>query len=111
MAAEVEQGIEIEGSVDLMVQHEDGSITIIDYKTDRVQGELLEERARGYENQLAGYALVIEKMGMKVRNAVLVFANGGAGDTAREYVIEDLEEAKAAALSKIHDEILSPISD
>jgi ATP-dependent exoDNAse (exonuclease V) beta subunit len=111
VAAEVEQGIEIEGSVDLMVQHEDGSITIIDYKTDRVQGELLEERARGYENQLAGYALVIEKMGMKVRNAVLVFANGGAGDTAREYVIEDLEEAKAAALSKIHDEILSPISD
>jgi ATP-dependent helicase/nuclease subunit A len=111
VAAEVEQGIEIEGSVDLMVQHEDGSITIIDYKTDRVQGELLEERARGYENQLAGYALVIEKMGMKVRNAVLVFANGGAGDTAREYVIEDLEEAKAAALSKIHDEIRSPISD
>jgi ATP-dependent exoDNAse (exonuclease V) beta subunit len=111
VAAEVEQGIEIEGSVDLMVQHEDGSITIIDYKTDRVQGELLEERARGYENQLAGYALVIEKMGMKVRNAVLVFANGGAGDTAREYVIEDLEQAKAAALSKIHDEILLPISD
>ncbi len=111
VAAEVEEGIEIEGSVDLMVQHEDGSITIIDYKTDRVQGEFLEERARGYENQLAGYALVLEKMGMKVRSAVLVFANGGAGDTAREYVIDDLEEAKAAALSKIRTEILSPISD
>jgi ATP-dependent helicase/nuclease subunit A len=111
VAAEVEEGIEIEGSVDLMVQHEDGSITIIDYKTDRVQGEFLEERARGYENQLAGYALVLEKMGMKVRSAVLVFANGGAGDTAREYVIDDLEAAKAAALFKIRTEILSPISD
>ena len=110
IAAEVEEGIEIEGSVDLMVQHEDGSITIIDYKTDRVQGEFLEERARGYENQLAGYALVLEKMGMKVRSAVLVFANGGVGDTAREYVVEDLETIKEAALSKIRDEIQSPIS-
>jgi len=111
IAAEVEEGLEIEGSVDLMVQHEDGTITIIDYKTDRVQGEFLEERARGYENQLAGYALVLEKMGMKVRRAVLVFANGGVGDTAREYVVDDLETAKEAALSKIRDEIQSPISD
>ena len=93
-----------------MVQHEDGSITIIDYKTDRVQGEFLEERARGYENQLAGYALILEKMGMKVRSAVLVFANGGVGDTAREYVVEDLETIKEAALCKIRDEIQAPIS-
>ncbi|MBT3863205.1 MAG: UvrD-helicase domain-containing protein [Chloroflexi bacterium] len=111
VAAEVEEGIEIEGSVDLIVQHEDGTITIIDYKTDRVQGEFLEERARGYKNQLAGYALVLEKMGMKVRSAVLVFANGGVGDTAREYVVDDLEAAKAAALSKIRDKIRSLISD
>jgi hypothetical protein len=50
-------------------------------------------------------------MGMKVRSAVLVFANGGVGDTAREYVVDDLEAAKAAALSKIRDKIRSPISD
>jgi ATP-dependent exoDNAse (exonuclease V) beta subunit len=106
VAAEVEDGIEIEGSVDLMVQHEDESITIIDYKTDRVTGPLLEERARGYENQLAGYALVLEKQGMNVRDAVLVFADGSGDGGAKEYVVADLPAAKAAALAKIKNEIL-----
>ncbi|MBN4064622.1 UvrD-helicase domain-containing protein [Dehalococcoides mccartyi] len=105
VAAEVEDGIEIEGSVDLMIQHDDGSITIVDYKTDRVVGELLAERARGYENQLAGYALVLEKLGMTVRDAVLVFADGAADGTAVEYSVPDLGLAKTAALEEIREKI------
>jgi ATP-dependent exoDNAse (exonuclease V) beta subunit len=105
VAAEIEDGLEVEGSVDLMIQHEDDSITIVDYKTDRVQGELLEERARGYENQLAGYVLVLEKMGMKVRDAVLVFADGGKDGLATEYFVKDLSTAKAAAVEKITTQI------
>jgi ATP-dependent exoDNAse (exonuclease V) beta subunit len=105
IAAEVEEGIEIEGSVDLMIQHDDKSITIIDYKTDRVIGTLLEERARGYENQLAGYALVLEKQGMNVRDAILVFANGGENGGAKEYVVADLSSAKTAALAEIKSKI------
>lgn len=105
VAAEVESGIEIEGSIDLMIQHEDESITIIDYKTDRVMGKLLEERAKGYENQLAGYALVLEKQGMSVRNAVLVFADGGKDGSASEYFVDDLAAAKSAALGEIRSRI------
>ncbi|NQW19719.1 MAG: UvrD-helicase domain-containing protein [Chloroflexi bacterium] len=105
VAAEIDDGIEIEGSVDLMIKHEDDSITIIDYKTDRVMGDLLEDRARGYENQLAGYVLILEKLGMSVRDAVLVFADGGKDGNASEYFIKDLQEAKTAARSKIHRKI------
>jgi len=107
VAAEVEEGIEIEGSVDLMIQHDDKSITIIDYKTDRVGGALLDERARGYENQLAGYALVLEKQGMKIRDAVLVFADGGEDGGAKEYVVADIEAAKTAAKAEISNRILN----
>ncbi len=110
VAAEIEDGIEIEGSVDLMIQHDDQSITIIDYKTDRVQGELLKERAKGYENQLAGYVLVLEKMGMKVRDAVLVFADGGKDGSASEHFIEDLTSAKTAAKAAVIKKITADIS-
>jgi ATP-dependent exoDNAse (exonuclease V) beta subunit len=105
VAAEVAEGIEVEGYVDLMIQHDDGSITIVDFKTDQVVGELLDERARGYENQLAGYALVLEKLGLTVRNALLIFADGDSDGRAYEYFVEDLEQAKTAAMAKIRSEI------
>jgi ATP-dependent exoDNAse (exonuclease V) beta subunit len=103
VAAEVSSGIEVEGSIDLIIRNADGTVTIVDYKTDQVSGELLTERARGYEPQLAGYALVVEKLGMKVKEAVLVFADGGPGGTAFEHPIADLEAAKAAAIEGIRE--------
>ncbi len=107
VAAEIADGLEVEGSIDLIVQNSDGTVTIIDYKTDRVSGESLIQRAKGYEPQLAGYALVVEQLGlpgmpnMKVRDAVLVFADGGPDGRAYEHRIGDLEAAKAAAIEKI----------
>jgi ATP-dependent helicase/nuclease subunit A len=104
VAAEVEDGSEVEGSVDLIIRNEDDSMTIVDYKTDRVVGEWLEERAKGYEPQLAGYALVLEKLGMTVRDAVLIFANGNTDGSAREYFVDDLDAAKEFARAKIRQE-------
>jgi ATP-dependent exoDNAse (exonuclease V) beta subunit len=110
VAAEIAPGLEVEGSIDLIIRNADGTITIVDYKTDRVSGEQLVERAKGYEPQLAGYALVIEKLGlpgmttmpeMKVKEAVLVFADGGVGGKAYEHRIADLDAAKTAAIEKI----------
>ncbi len=109
VAAEVSDGVEVEGSIDLIVRNADGTVTIIDYKTDQVSGELLVERAKGYEPQLAGYALVVEKLGlpgmpkMKVKEAVLVFADGGPDGKAFEHRIADLEAAKAAAIEQIRE--------
>ena len=62
---------------------------------------MLLERARGYEPQLAGYALVLEQLGMTVRDAVLVFAGGGADGAAFEYRVQDLEAAKNKTINDI----------
>ena len=97
--------MEVEGSIDLIVRNGDGTVTIVDYKTDRVAGELLIERAKGYEPQLAGYALVVEKLGMKVRECVLVFADGGSDGKAYEHPIADLDAAKATAIEKIREKV------
>jgi len=111
VAAEIADGLEVEGSIDLIIQNADGTVTIIDYKTDRVSGESLIQRAKGYEPQLAGYALIVEKLGlpgmanMKVKDAVLVFADGGPGGTAYEHRIDDLDAAKATAIDKIRESV------
>ncbi|MDA1279620.1 MAG: UvrD-helicase domain-containing protein [Chloroflexi bacterium] len=93
--------VEVEGSIDLIIRNEDGTVTIVDYKTDRVSGEDLLARAKGYEPQLAGYALALEKQGMQVRDAVLVFADGGPTGTAFEYRVPDLDAAKRQATARI----------
>ena len=107
VAAEIPVGkdnvVEVEGSIDLIISNADGTVTIVDYKTDQVSGEKLIERAKGYGPQLAGYALVVEKLGMKVREAVLVFADGGPDGRAYERRIPDLDAAKIAATAKIHE--------
>ena len=104
VAAEISEGMEIEGSIDLIIQNDDDTVTIVDYKTDQVEGEILQERAKGYEPQLAGYALALEKLDMKVREAVLVFATGGANNTAFEYCLQDLEAAKTDVMSDIRSQ-------
>jgi len=105
VAAEVELGVELEGAVDLLIENEDGTISIIDFKTDRVSGEDLLIRARGYEPQLGGYALILESLGFEVRDAALIFSEGGSDGTALEHVVEDLEDAKRGALAEATDRV------
>lgn len=97
IAAEIEPEVELEGAVDLLIRHEDSSLTVVDFKTDRVVGEELEKRAGNYAPQLGGYALILESLGMKVEGAVLIFSDGGDDGGYREFRIDDLESAKQRA--------------
>ena len=67
----------LQGVIDCMIT-ERGEVTVIDYKTDRVRGEALWERARSYEKQLGAYAYAVERMtGLPVRECVLYFLHAG----------------------------------
>lgn len=63
----------IRGRIDLLVPTENG-LAIVDYKTDRVTGPELEERARGYDRQMDFYAEAIRKVcGQRIAGIHLVF--------------------------------------
>ena len=71
------ESVLLQGVIDCMIQ-ENGEITIIDYKTDRVRGSELIERAKGYEKQLEAYAYAAQRMtGKPVRECVLYFLYSG----------------------------------
>ncbi|MEZ5989847.1 MAG: UvrD-helicase domain-containing protein [Planctomycetota bacterium] len=48
------------GSIDLVLE-EDGRIVVVDFKTDRVEGAALDERAAAYAPQLAHYAEALQR--------------------------------------------------
>lgn len=65
--------IMLRGRIDLVIPEQDGLI-VVDYKTDRVQGAALEERAVFYKPQVALYREALEKItGRKVTGVYLVF--------------------------------------
>ena len=103
VAAEIEPEIEIEGFIDLLIHNKDGTITIVDYKTDQLKGQKAQRLVEGYEPQLGAYALVLKKLGFDVDRAVLVFADGADDGSALEYTIPDLEMAKRSALNKARE--------
>ena len=71
------ESVLLQGVIDCMIE-ENGEITIIDYKTDRVRGSELIERAKGYEKQLEAYAYAAQRMtGKPVRECVLYFLYSG----------------------------------
>lgn len=68
----------LQGVIDCMIV-EDGQISIIDYKTDRVRGQALYERAESYKKQLSAYAWAAERMtGLPVRECILHFLYDGS---------------------------------
>lgn len=67
----------LQGVVDCCIE-EDGELVIIDYKTDRVSGATLEQRAEFYAAQLQAYARAMERItGKRVRECVLYFLAAG----------------------------------
>lgn len=71
------ESVLLQGVIDCMIE-EGGEITIIDYKTDRVRGEELISRAKGYAKQLEAYAYAARRMtGKPVRECVLYFLYSG----------------------------------
>ena len=73
LGGECEDEILLQGVTDCCIE-ENGELTVVDYKTDRVYGEALMERAAEYEKQLNAYALAMEKItGKRVRQKLLWF--------------------------------------
>ena len=71
------ESVLLQGIIDCMIE-ENGGITIIDYKTDRVHGDETLERARSYAKQLEAYAYAAQRMtGRPVRECVLYFLYSG----------------------------------
>lgn len=93
----------LEGFVDLLAEL-DGSLVLVDYKTDRVDPGSIDAHVARYAPQLAAYALAIESaIGRPVDRAVLVFATT---DAALEREIPDFADVKAQVVSfldRVHE--------
>jgi ATP-dependent helicase/nuclease subunit A len=64
----------LRGSIDLLVEREGEPPLVIDYKTDRLDGSSLEERAARYETQRTIYALAVaESLGVDEVEVAYVF--------------------------------------
>lgn len=69
--------LHMRGFIDRLIQFEDGSVEVIDFKTDRVTGSAIQERALHHRTQLALYGLALESAGMTVRALTLAFLASG----------------------------------
>lgn len=85
-AGEFYDGVEdesllLQGVVDCCIE-EHGELTIIDYKTDYVTQETIQQRAEYYRGQLDAYAKAMERMlGLPVKETVLYFLRCGQAIT------------------------------
>lgn len=72
-----------EGRIDLLFV-EDGEIVIVDFKTDAVSRDEVEERAASYRAQVLIYAWAARRTaGLPVREVVLLFARAGVEHATR----------------------------
>ena len=68
----------LSGQIDRLLFYPDGTLGILDYKTDWLEREQLQQKAAHYRLQIAGYALAAETIwGRQVRDARLYFARQG----------------------------------
>ncbi|HWC23843.1 MAG TPA: UvrD-helicase domain-containing protein [Flexivirga sp.] len=64
----------LEGIIDLLYEDDDGSLVIVDYKTDQVPEEALKARVAFYKPQLEAYRRMVEtSTGRTVSKCVLLF--------------------------------------
>jgi ATP-dependent exoDNAse (exonuclease V) beta subunit len=65
----------LEGAIDLLYEHENGTFAIVDYKTDRVHEQEVASRAESYRAQGEAYARSVTLVtGKQVGSVVFVFA-------------------------------------
>jgi hypothetical protein len=68
-------GVLIDGTIDLLYEASDGALVVVDYKTDRVSGKALADRAASYHRQGQMYADAIARAtGRVVSRVCFVFA-------------------------------------
>ena len=76
-AGEGEQVL-LQGVVDCWFEEEDGTVTVVDFKTDRVAGDGIERRALDYRPQLEAYSRALSQAaGAPVKRRCLWFFNAG----------------------------------
>lgn len=77
--AEAGEEVLLQGVVDCWFEEADGTVTVVDFKTDRVTEHTVEARAREYRPQLEAYSRALSQaLGLPVGRCVLwFFALGG----------------------------------
>lgn len=104
---------ELEGQIDLMFIEDDGSVTIVDHKTDAAYRKSLEQAAEPYIPQMAAYAWCVEHItgqsGPRVSRATLLFASRALSDQPCEYDIPDLATQKERVRQLAIDEVSAPV--
>jgi ATP-dependent exoDNAse (exonuclease V) beta subunit len=74
-----EDGTVLEGFVDLIYREDDGSLVIVDYKTDEAPDDALQARAEFYAPQVNAYRTIVKAAtGEPTAAPILVFARQGA---------------------------------
>lgn len=69
-----EESLLLQGVVDCWFETEDGSVTVVDFKTDRVTEQTMARRAAQYRPQLEAYTEALEEiLDKKVRQRILWF--------------------------------------
>jgi ATP-dependent helicase/nuclease subunit A len=66
----------VRGYIDRLIQYEDGSVEVLDYKTDRIEpgdAATLAQHAEHHSLQLGLYGLALEAAGLEVRALTLAF--------------------------------------
>jgi hypothetical protein len=87
-------GTLVRGSIDLIVERDDGSVLVVDYKTDRLEGRDPEEIARRYSVQRDLYALAAAARGAPVETAY-VFLEAPDRPVTTRFGPEDLDAARS----------------
>jgi ATP-dependent helicase/nuclease subunit A len=91
-------GTILEGYVDLLIEAEDGSLEVVDWKTDHVPDHVVEQRLHEYELQAGVYVLGIEEAtGRPVSRVTYVFVSAGTEVT----MARTPAELRAAALTRL----------
>ena len=89
----------LSGQADRVVFYPDGTLGVIDYKTDQVTAENMQQKTAHYRLQLAGYALAARAVfGLPVRDVRLYFVR-----TARTMPIDAEAEALASAERELQE--------
>ncbi len=84
--------IYISGTIDLVIENQDKTLTVVDYKTDALRGFDIATKAEHYELQIGAYAYALKvSTGLEVSQAILIFGEAALQSRPCEYKIENLE--------------------
>jgi ATP-dependent helicase/nuclease subunit A len=92
------EGTLLEGCIDLLYEHSDGTLGVVDYKTDRITAGQIDERMNGYRLQGGVYAFAVQHVVRKdVSSVEFVFA--ALGRTERLADVNAITHEIAALLA------------